>query len=33
MKLRLGRGAAIAAGAVAASLFVLLCMLFYGKED
>src|SRR5690349_9798761 len=33
MKHRLGRGAAIAAGAVAASLFVLLCMLFYGKED
>ncbi len=33
MKLRLGRGAAFAAGAVAASLFVLLCMLFYGKQD
>jgi hypothetical protein len=33
MKHRLGRGAAIAAGAVAASLFVLLCMMFYGKED
>jgi hypothetical protein len=33
MKIRLGRGATIAAGAVAASLFVLLCMLFYGRED
>ncbi|NUN53017.1 MAG: hypothetical protein HUU06_09580, partial [Planctomycetaceae bacterium] len=33
MKLRLGRGAAFAAAAVAASLFFLLCMAFYGRED
>ncbi|HEU4394820.1 MAG TPA: hypothetical protein VFS92_04580, partial [Planctomycetota bacterium] len=33
MKNRLGRGATIAAGAVAVSLFFLLCMLFYGPED
>ena len=33
MKIRLGRGATIAAGAVAASLFVLLCMMFYGRDD
>ena len=33
MKLRLGRGATIAAAAVAASLFFLLCMAFYGRED
>jgi hypothetical protein len=33
MKIRLGRGATLAAGAVAASLFILLCMMFYGKED
>ena len=33
MKNRLGRGATIAAGAVAVSLFLLLCTLFYGPED
>src|SRR5688572_16833841 len=33
MKNRLGRGATIAAGAVAVSLFFLLCLLFYGPED
>jgi len=33
MKIRLGRGATVAAGAVAASLFVLLCMMFYGRDE
>jgi len=33
MKNRLGRGATIAAGAVAVSLFFLLCLMFYGRED
>jgi hypothetical protein len=33
MKHRLGRGATFAAAAVAVSLFVMLCMAFYGKDD
>jgi len=33
MKVRLGRPALVAAGVVAVSLFLMLCMAFYGRED